>query len=418
MNRVLVIIMAGGAGERLQPLTRMRSKGAVPYGGKFRLIDIALSNCVNSELRKIFVLTQYLSESLNLHMQEGWSISSSGLGDFIYSIPAQQKMGNVWYNGTADAVRQNLNLIKPAEYDEVLVLSGDHIYKMNYTECIYYHRMKKASVTVSAIKVAQAEAAGRLGVLDVDTNNKLIGFMEKPAQPKSMPGAPGFVLASMGIYLFNTEFLISALRRKGDDFGKNIIPETINRGENIYVYDFEKENRIVDFKIEVKNGIREKILLERTHDSNYWRDVGTIDSYYDASMDLVGVDPPFSLYGEKWPFRTWQRQLPPSKFILGSRINDSLVSEGCIISGGAIWNSILSPGVIVEKDAVVEQSVIFENVIIEPGVKIKKAIIDKDCRVRTGVSIGYDREQDLSRGFSISPRGIVVVTKGTDITGS
>ena len=408
--------MAGGAGERLQPLTRMRSKGAIPYGGKFRLIDITLSNCINSELRKIFVLTQYLSESLNLHMQEGWSISSSGLGDFIYSMPAQQKMGKIWYSGTADAVRQNLNLIKPQEYDEVLILSGDHVYKMNYAQFINYHRMKRASMSVSAVKVTKADAARRFGVLEVDSDGRLIGFAEKPYEPRTIPGDPSHVLASMGIYVFSTQFLIQVLHGDGEDFGNHILPGLIKKKENVFVYDYTAMNRISDFKFEVRDGIREKTLSDRTSDSSYWRDVGTIDSYYDASMDLVGVDPPFSLYGEKWPFRTWQRQLPPSKFILGARINNSLVSDGCIISGGAIWNSILFQNVTIEKDAVIEQSVIYENVTIEPGARIRRTIVDKDCRIRSGISIGYNREVDLARGFAISPNGIVVVTKGADIT--
>jgi len=394
----------------------MRSKGAIPYGGKFRLIDITLSNCINSELRKIFVLTQYLSESLNLHMQEGWSISSSGLGDFIYSMPAQQKMGKIWYSGTADAVRQNLNLIKPQEYDEVLILSGDHVYKMNYAQFINYHRIKRASLTVSAVKVTKSEATRRFGVLEVDSDGRLIGFAEKPDEPRAIPGDPSHVLASMGIYVFSTQFLIQVLQGDGEDFGNHILPGLIKKKENVFVYDYTAMNRISDFKFEVRDGIREKTLSDRTSDSSYWRDVGTIDSYYDASMDLVGVDPPFSLYGEKWPFRTWQRQLPPSKFILGARINNSLVSDGCIISGGAIWNSILFQNVTIEKDAVIEQSVIYENVTIEPGARIRRTIVDKDCRIRSGISIGYNREADLARGFAISPNGIVVVTKGADIT--
>ena len=394
----------------------MRSKGAIPYGGKFRLIDITLSNCINSELRKIFVLTQYLSESLNLHMQEGWSISSSGLGDFIYSMPAQQKMGKIWYSGTADAVRQNLNLIKPQEYDEVLILSGDHVYKMNYAQFINYHRIKRASLTVSAVKVTKSEATRRFGVLEVDSDGRLIGFAEKPYEPRTIPGDPSHVLASMGIYVFSTQFLIQVLQGDGEDFGNHILPGLIKKKENVFVYDYTAMNRISDFKFEVRDGIREKTLSDRTSDSSYWRDVGTIDSYYDASMDLVGVDPPFSLYGEKWPFRTWQRQLPPSKFILGARINNSLVSDGCIISGGAIWNSILFQNVTIEKDAVIEQSVIYENVTIEPGARIRRTIVDKDCRIRSGISIGYNREADLARGFAISPNGIVVVTKGADIT--
>jgi glucose-1-phosphate adenylyltransferase len=331
-------------------------------------------------------------------------------------MPAQQKMGKIWYSGTADAVRQNLNLIKPQEYDEVLILSGDHVYKMNYAQFINYHRIKRASLTVSAVKVTKSEATRRFGVLEVDSDGRLIGFAEKPDEPRAIPGDPSHVLASMGIYVFSTQFLIQVLHGDGEDFGNHILPGLIKKKENVFAYDYTTMNRISDFKFEVRDGIREKTLLDRTSDSSYWRDVGTIDSYYDASMDLVGVDPPFSLYGEKWPFRTWQRQLPPSKFILGARINNSLVSEGCIISGGAIWNSILFQNVTIEKDAVIEQSVIYENVTIEPGARIRRTIVDKDCRIRSGISIGYNREVDLARGFAISPNGIVVVTKGGDIT--
>ncbi|MDP2932469.1 MAG: glucose-1-phosphate adenylyltransferase [Chloroflexota bacterium] len=416
MNRVAVIIMAGGAGERLQPLTRARSKAAVPFGGKFRLIDLVLSNCINSNLRKIFVLTQYLSESLNRHIQDGWGISSSGLGDFIYCVPAQQKLGAGWYRGTADAVRQNLNLVNQREIDHVLILSGDHVYKMNYLQLVTYHKMKNSGLTISAFRVKKEQAAGRLGVLEVDQNHRLIGFEEKPVEPKTMPDAPGYSLASMGVYIFELKTLASILRGDEEDFGKHVIPGIINSNYDVYVYDYEKENEIADFSVIVKDGIREKVLVDKSRDSSYWRDVGTIDSYYEASMDLVGVDPLFNLYGERWPLRTFQRPLPPSKFVLGARINDSIVSDGCIISGGAVWNSILSTGVIVERDAIVEQSIIFDDVIIEPGVRIRRAIIDKESRIRAGATIGYDLELDKRRGCTVSDNGIVVIPKGTDIS--
>jgi glucose-1-phosphate adenylyltransferase len=415
MDKVLVIIMAGGAGERLQPLTRERSKAAVPFGGKFRLIDFTLSNCVNSGLRQIFVLTQYRSESLHRHVQEGWGISSSGLGDFIYCMPAQQKLGAEWYRGTADAVRQNLNLVKTKDAQDVLVLSGDHIYKMNYLQLVAYHRMKQAGLTVSAIRERKERAAGTLGVLETDQDYRLIGFEEKPAQPKTLADASGHALASMGVYIFKVDTLLEALQRQGDDFGKHVIPGMIGEHHDIYVYDYEKENKIEDFKIEVKDGVREKVLVDKTRDSSYWMDVGTIDSYYGASMDLVGVDPLFSLYGERWPFRTYQRPLPPSKCVLDGKTPQSIVCDGCIISGGTVWSSILSPGVIVERDAVAEQSVIFDDVIIEPGARIRRANIDKESRIRAGTSIGYDQEADKRRGCTVSDNGIVVVPKGMDI---
>ncbi len=416
VDKVLAIIMAGGAGERLQPLTRRRSKGAVPFGGKFRLIDFTLSNCINSGLRKIFVLTQYLSESLNRHIQEGWSISSSGLGDYIYSMPAQQKLGADWYRGTADAVRQNLNLVREKNVDDVLILSGDHIYKMNYRQFVAYHRMKKAGLTISAVRASKEQATGRLGVLEVDREQGLISFEEKPAQPKMLTDAPNYALASTGVYIFKVDTLLQALQGQEEDFGRHIIPEMIGKHHDIFVYDYEQENKIEDFEVKVKNGIREKILVDKTRDSSYWRDVGSIDSYYEASMELVGVDPLFNLYGEKWPFRTYQRSLPPSKCILGGKISESIVCDGCIISGGTVRDSIISPGVVVERDARVEQSVIFDDVIIEPGASIRRAIVDKESRIRVGASIGYDRRADERRGCTISDNGIVVIPKGMDIS--
>ena len=415
---VLAIIMAGGAGERLQPLTMRRSKGAVPFGGKFRLIDFTLSNCIDSGIRQIYVLTQYLSESLNRHIQEGWAISSAGLGDYIYCIPAQQKLGADWYRGTADAVRQYLNLVRRKDVEDILILSGDHIYKMNYLQLVAYHKMKKADLTTSAVRVRKEQAAGRLGVFEIDQDYRLIGFEEKPAQPKPLADAPDYALASIGVYIFKVDTLLHALQGKEDDFGKHIIPGMIGKHRDIYVYDYEKENKIKDFEVKVNDGIRERILIDKTRDSSYWRDVGSIDAYYEASMDLVGVDPLFNLYGERWPFRTYQRSLPPSKCVLGGKISESIVCDGCIISGGTVSGSILSPGVIVERDAWVEQSVIFDDVIIEPSASIRRAIIDKESRIRAGVQIGFDREADKRRGCTISDNGIVVVSKGTDISRS
>ena len=416
MNRVLAIIMAGGAGDRLQPLTRERSKAAVPFGGKFRIIDFTLSNCVNSGLRQIFLLTQYRSESLHRHIQEGWGISSSGLGDFIYCVPAQQKLGADWYRGTADAVRQNMNLVKTKDVEDILVLSGDHIYKMNYPQLVAFHRIKKSALTVSAVRERKERTAGTLGVLEIDQDHRLVGFEEKPAQPKTLADAPDYALVSMGVYIFRVGTLLEALQGQDDDFGKHVIPGMIGKHQDIYIYDYEQENKIEDFKVEVKDGVREKVLVDKTRDSSYWRDVGTIDSYYEASMDLVGVDPLFNLYGERWPIRTYQRPLPPSKCVLGGKTPQSIVCDGCIVSDGTVWNSILSPGVIVERDAVVEQSVIFDDVIIEPGVRIRRAIVDKQSRIRAGASIGYDHEADKRRGCTVSDNGIVVVPKGTDIS--
>ena len=415
MDKVLAIVMAGGAGERLQPLTKARSKGAVPFGGKYRLIDFTLSNCVNSGLRRIYVLTQYLSESLNRHIQEGWAISSSGLGDYIYCVPAQQKFGADWYRGTADAVRQNLDIVRREAIDNVLILSGDHIYKMDYLKFATYHEARKAALTISAMRVRKEQASGRLGVLDIDENSRLVSFEEKPVQPKTLVHAPDYALGSMGVYLFEVGALLQALEDEGQDFGKDIIPQMLGRNEGIFVYDYDKENQIEDFELRVKDGMREKTLVNKTRDSSYWRDVGSVDSYYEANMELVSVDPVFSLYGEKWPFRTYQRPLPPTKCVLGGKISDSIVCDGCIVSGGSVLDSILSPGAIVEKDAVVEHSIVFDNVLIEPGARIKRAIVDKESRVRAGALLGYDLEADRRRGCTISDSGISVVPKGTDV---
>ncbi|MFH1381427.1 MAG: glucose-1-phosphate adenylyltransferase [Chloroflexota bacterium] len=412
MNRVLVIIMAGGVGERLLPLTKERAKSAVPFGGKFRLIDITLSNCVNSGIRQIFVLTQYRSGSLHMHIQEGWGISSSRLGDYIYSVPPQQKLGSDWYRGTADAVRQNLDLIRSKDIDDVLILSGDHVYKMNYLQMLSYHRMKNADLTIAANRASKEEAAGKLGVLEVDESHQLVGFEEKPDQPKTLAEAPDYALASMGVYLFRVPALQEILQRPGNDFGRHIIPGIIGQGFNIFVYDYEKDNKIQDFIFEVHDGKRKKVLVERTRDSGYWRDVGTIESFYEASMDLVGIDPLFNLYGEKWPFRTYQRPLPPSKCILGGITADSIVSDGCIISGGKVYSSILSPGVVVERDAIVERSIIFDDVAIEPYARVKRAILDKEVVVEAGAWLGYDAEADRRRGCFVSESGIVVVPRG------
>jgi glucose-1-phosphate adenylyltransferase len=414
MDRILVMMMAGGAGERLLPLTRGRSKGAVPFGGKFRLVDLTLSNCINSGLRRIYVLTQYLSESLNRHIQEGWAISSAGLGDYIYCIPAQQKLGVAWYLGTADAVRQNLDLINREHVDHVLILSSDHIYKMNYRQLVAYHDRKKAGLTISAVRVKKERAAGRLGALETDRDHRLIGFEEKSAQPKTLADATDCVQASMGVYIFRVDALLQALQISGHDFGKDIIPGIMGKRDDIFVYDYEKENKIADFEAIVKDGVREKRLVEKTSDSTYWKDVGSIDSYYDANMALLAVDPPFSLYGERWPLRTFQRPMPPSKCILGGRVSDSIVCDGCLISGGVVSGSILSPGVIVERDALVEQSVIFDDVIIEPGVRLRRVIVDKRTRIRAGAVIGHDQEEDRRKGYSISDNGIVVVSEGMD----
>jgi glucose-1-phosphate adenylyltransferase len=414
MNRLLAIVLAGGEGHRLYPLTRRRSKPAVPFGGKYRIIDFTLSNCINSGIRQIYVLTQYRSGSLNVHIQEAWGISSSGLQEYIYCVPAQQKAGLDWYRGTADAVRQNLDLLIRKNVDHVLILSGDHVYKMDYRQMLNYHIAKNADFTLSAVRVKKEEAAGNFGVLEVDADYRLVGFEEKPLKPKSIPDALDYALASMGIYLINVDKLMKLMESEGDDFGNEIIPRMVNT-DGVYVYDYTTENKIQDFVAQVINGKRENILVDRIRDSGYWKDVGSIDSYYETSMDLVGVDPAFNLYGLRWPFRTYQRQLPPSKFIIGGLAQESIVSEGCIISGGIARHSILFPNVIIERDAFIESTIIFDDVAIEPLCRIRRAIIDKESVIKAGASLGFDHEADKKRGCTISDNGVVVVPRNSKI---
>jgi glucose-1-phosphate adenylyltransferase len=416
VEKVLTIILAGGSGDRLQPLTRVRSKPAVPFAGKYRLIDFPLSNCINSDIRKIFVLVQYRSWSLQRHIQEGWGISSSRLGEYIYCVPAQQKIGQEWYRGTADAIRQNLDLLRGKGFEQVLILAGDHVYKMNYKQIIDFHRENRAGLTVSVIRVPVGDAAGRLGVFEVDEKLRPTGFVEKAVLPSAAPGGPGQALASMGIYVFDVKVLMEILKEPGDDFGADIIPGLIGKRSDIFLYDFTNQNRIEDYLVQVESGRRNKVLVDKTPDSSYWRDVGSLDSYYEANMDIIGISPLFNLYTEKWQFRTFERSMPPSKCIIGGQTLESMVSDGCIISGGTVRNSILSPGVIMEKDAVVEDSVILDDVTIEPRARVKRAIVDKEVIIRAGVLVGYDLEADRQRGCTVSDKGIVVVPRGMELS--
>jgi len=330
-------------------------------------------------------------------------------------VPAQQKIGEEWYQGTADAIRQNLDLLRNKNYRDVLILSGDHVYKMNYSQLVDYHRSTKASLTISAVHVPKEQAASKLGVFEVDQNFKAVRFAEKPENPSSIPGDADSTLASMGIYIFNINSLLEALEEEGDDFGRDIIPSLVSKKSDISIYDFTEKNHIEDVMVQVENGRRNKVFVERTRDSSYWRDVGSLDSFYEANMDLIGVNPLFNLYTDKWLFRTYERSFPPSKCIIGGRSLESMVSDGCIISGGFVNRSILSPGVIVEKDALVEDSVIFEDVIIEPGAKVRHSIIDKESIIRAGVTIGYNADADRARGFTLSDKGVVVVPRNVEI---
>ncbi len=403
---ILALILAGGKGERLHPLTIHRAKPAVPFGGKYRIIDFTLSNCVNSDIRKIAVLTQYKSLSLNRHLARGWEhLFNHELDEFVVSVPPQQRVDERWYDGTADAVYQNIYFIEKEAPTYLLVLSGDHIYKMDYSEMFAYHIAKGAAATVAAIEFDRKEAASAFGILEVDEKYSITGFEEKPADPKPLPSNPDKSFVSMGVYLFTTSAIIDelktdALRSTAHDFGKNIIPDMISSGK-LFAYNFKDENK---------------------KEAKYWRDVGNIDGYWEANMDIVSVDPLFNLYDEQWPIRTYQRQHPPAKFVFaqeykGGRLGialDSIVCDGCIISGGRVQNSVLSPNVRINSWADVKESVLMENVQIGRHCKIKRAIIDKDVHVPDGTLIGYDAEEDKKR-FSVSPKGIVVIPKGVAI---
>jgi len=401
MPNILTMIMAGGKGERLAPLTLHRAKPAVPFGGKFRIIDFTLSNCINSKLRKIIVLTQYKSSSLERHLTLGWNFLNPEMGEYIMTLPPQQRVDEHWYQGTADAIYQNLYTIDKEDPDYLMILSGDHIYKMDYSKMLAYHKRKKADATVGAIEVPLDEASS-FGIVSVDEEYRITGFHEKPKRPKPTPGRKDVAFASMGIYIFNTsvirEFLhVDAGLETSHDFGKDVIP-AMHKSCKVVAYNFIDENR---------------------KRAKYWRDVGTIDAYWEANMDLSSVDPLFNLYDKDWPIRTYQGQFPPAKFVFaqefkGGRMGvalDSIVSDGVIISGGRVVNSVLSHNVRVNSYSEVRESVIMERVNIGRHCRIKKTIIDKDVNVPSGTVIGYDPEDDRKR-FTVSPGGVVVVSKG------
>ncbi|HBD07418.1 MAG TPA: glucose-1-phosphate adenylyltransferase, partial [Syntrophobacteraceae bacterium] len=420
MKDVMTIIMAGGRGQRLMPLTEDRSKPAVPFGGIYRLIDIPLSNCINSQLYKILVFPQYKSQSLVDHLEEGWNIFSSDLGHYLRIVAPQQRLGSEWYRGTADSVRQNLYLIERERPKYILILSGDHVYKMDYGEFRNYHEEHRADVTVSLLEVDRQQAS-EYGIAEVDGDLRIRGFEEKPKEAKSIPDDPDHSLASMGIYLFRTELLLDVLTKTDhEDFGRDIIPRLIN-DFRVYAYPYRRFNQIREYVRSIdSDGVRRAHLKERSRDSQYWRDVGTLDSYWNASMDLTGVDPYFNLYGVLWPIRTYQRQYPPAKFLLNRRDGDlmrigqaldSIVGPGSIISGGVVRNSVLSCNVVVRSWAEVDESVILDDVEVGRNCRIKKAIIDKHNVIPPHTQIGIDPQEDRKR-FGVTPRGIVVVQIG------
>jgi len=400
-TNVLAIILAGGRGARLEPLTRDRAKPAVPFGGAYRIIDFTLSNCYNSGFRKILLLTQYKAMSLDRHISMGWSrYFCREMGEFVDVVPPQQYISESWYLGTADAVYQNMFAVDTEHSEYVIILGGDHIYKMDYSRMLDFHIDNNADATVAAISVAPAEAAGQFGVMEVDHDFQILGFEEKPQEPKLIPGLTDRCLCSMGIYIFSTQFLRDALHRDATDrtslhdFGANIIPSAIEK-HRIFAYPFMDENR----KTEA-----------------YWRDVGTLDAFYDANMDLVSVDPLLNLYDEQWAIYTLHPNYPPTKFVFadGDRTGiavDSIVCPGSIISGGVVNRSILGHRCRVNSFARVEESVLFSNVNVGRGSKIRRAIIDKDVDIPPYTTIGYDPALDLQRGFTITESGIVVVAK-------
>jgi glucose-1-phosphate adenylyltransferase len=404
--RVLTIILAGGEGTRLFPLTAERAKPAVPMAGRYRLIDFVLSNFVNSGLLKIKVITQYMSDSLNTHIARGWRLPAV-LDYYIEPVPAQQRRGKDWFRGSADAIFQSLNVITDEKPDYVCVFGGDHIYKMNVRQMLEFHLETSANATVAAVPVP-LEDARAFGVIECDAQGRIVRFAEKPDRPAEMPGKPGFALASMGNYIFNTDALIGELARDAEgessqhDFGRNILPEMVERGEGVYVYDF------------LKNEIPGSPMTER----GYWRDVGTIESYFAANMDFISVQPSFDLYNPRWPVRTWTRPFPPAKFVFADEesarmgiATDSLVSEGCIISGGRIDRSVLSPNVRINSFSHVEESILLEGVTIGRHARIRRAIIDKGVEIPQHFEVGFDHETDRRR-FHVSDSGIVVVPKG------
>ncbi len=401
LRDVVAILLAGGAGERLYPLTRERAKPAVPFGGPYRIVDFTLSNCINSGLRKIFIATQYKAQSLNRHIRMGWNLGNRELGEFVDILPPQKRVGEHWYLGTADAVYQNLYSIEREQVRWVIVLSGDHIYKMDYGKMLEVHIARGAALTVAAIEVPVGDAR-RFGILEVDEDNRIVGFQEKPEVAPPTPWNAAVCLGSMGIYIFDFDVLVRELVRDAEedtshDFGRDVIPHLVQQGERVYAYLFWDENK---------------------KESKYWRDVGTLDAYYEASMDLVQIDPVFNLYDPEWPLRTYQPQLPPAKFVFSfdgrtGKATDSIVSTGCIVSGGEIRRSILAPNVRVHSYCDVQDSIVMPNAVIHRHSRIKKAIVDRGVVVPRGAIIGYDPAEDRRR-HTVTEGGVVVVTPGEE----
>jgi glucose-1-phosphate adenylyltransferase len=412
MSKVLAMILAGGEGRRLDPLTRDRAKPAVPFGGRYRIIDFALSNFANSGILKVKVLVQYKSESLNTHVQRAWRLSAF-LNQYVEIVPAQMRYGPKWFEGSADAIYQNLNIITDEEPEYTFVFGADHIYRMDVRQMLDFHVEKRADLTVAAIPVSIEEAKD-FGIIEVDAEGRMIGFVEKPKENvKTIPGDPTRCLASMGNYLFNTQELVKEILddagepNSAHDFGKSIVTNMHTR-RRVYVYDFTRN-------LVPGQGQKER---------GYWRDVGSLDAYFQANMDLVAVDPIFSLYNDQWPIYTLHSNAPPAKFVFNDAAHgrigtatDSLVSEGCIISGSTVNRCIVSPYVRLNSYSVIEDSILFEKVRIGRHCKIRRAIIDKHVEIPAGTVIGYDLESDKKR-FHVTESGIVVIPKGMRVDGN
>jgi glucose-1-phosphate adenylyltransferase len=400
MKNVLTFIMAGGKGERLFPLTKDRTKPAVPFGGVYRIIDITLSNCINSGLRKIHVLTQYKSYSLTRHISSGWSVLNRELGEYIDAIPAQQRVDEHWYKGTADSIYQNIYAIEDEKPEYIIILAGDHIYKMDYRDMLAFHKERHSDLTIGVIEVPK-EKAGEFGICEIDKDGKVNNIIEKPKDRLARISGSDRVYASMGIYVFSTEIIEEVLRKdakdnnSSHDFAKDIIP-TMIPSYKVYAYNFKDT---------------------RTGAALYWRDVGSIDAYFEANMDLVKVVPPFNIYDKDWPYRTYEGQFGPSKTVFAEEDNriglalNSLVSNGCIISGGKVQSSILSPNVRIDSFSEVLDSILMEGVEIGTYAKVRRSIIDKYVKVPSKMEIGYDMEKDKKK-FTVTESGIVVIPKG------
>ncbi|MGQ3684476.1 MAG: glucose-1-phosphate adenylyltransferase [Candidatus Loosdrechtia sp.] len=395
-KKVLVMVLAGGQGERLYPLTKDRAKPAVPFGGIYRIIDFTLSNCINSGLRRICVLTQYKSYSLDRHLRFGWNIFNNELGDFIENIPPQKRISDMWYQGTADAVYQNIYILERERPEMVLILAGDHIYKMDYRELIAFHITQNADLTIPCIEVPVSEAK-RFGIIGIDNKQQIIAFHEKPSDPIPLPSNPEIVMASMGIYLFNTEMLIKRIiddtkKNTEHDFGRSIIPSMINKHRLLAYVFHENHNKT----------------------ARYWRDIGTLDAYWEANMDLVQAEPVFNLYDKNWPIRTHHAQFPPAKTVFSKNtqgmVADSLLSNGCIINGAQVQRSVISPDVIINSNTEIHDSVIMEGVKIGKNVTVRKAIIDKFVEIPDGMQIGFHPGEDAKQ-FTVTRKGIVVAHK-------